>query len=98
MATLTNVAAYPAWRSWQRQKVVVEPDGEDKCVLLRNSAAVLHCCVLRRVGAEIRVEVDAVDNVADAGVDAPFPGIGGRTSVPQGALCGASGLCRSLLR
>ena len=57
-------------------EVVTEPDGEDKCVavavLLRNGVTVLHCCVVRSVSAEVCVEVDAADDVADAGVDAPL--------------------------
>ena len=57
-------------------EVVTEPDCEDKCVavavLFRNGITVLQCCVVRRVSAEVRVEVDAADDVADAGVDAPL--------------------------
>ena len=82
-------------------EVAAESDGKDKCVtvvvLLRNSATVLRCCAVRRVGAEILVEVSTVDDGVDVSLLCPAQELGEKTSVLQGTLSGTSDLYLSLL-
>ena len=76
MTTTDKLCSVHSTEVLAEAEVVAEPDGKDKCVavavLLRNGVAVFCCCVVRRVSAEVHVEVDAADDVADAGVDAPL--------------------------